>query len=105
MDSAGKFVYVANEDDSNVSGFTVSPTDATLSGIANSPFGVGGALRPIASDTSGKFVYVGSYGTSKISAFSIHAGTGALDLIGTVNTGNGVKGVAPFGIATSGTLQ
>jgi len=110
MDGAGKFVYVANEDDSTLSAYSVSPPGPQF-GVLNpvslspSPFVVGGALRPIATDISGKFVYVGNYSDSMLAAYQITPSTGQLGSIGNFSTGSGGKGVAPFGITTTGTVQ
>jgi 6-phosphogluconolactonase (cycloisomerase 2 family) len=110
MDGAGKFVYVANEDDSTLSAYSVSPPGPQFGALnpvilSPNPFVVGGALRPIATDISGKFVYVGNYGGSVLAAYQINPSTGQLSSIGSFNTGSGVKGIAPFGITTTGTIQ
>jgi len=111
IDAAGKAVYTANEDNSNISFYSVSLT-GTLTGMlsentgAGSPKSVGGALRPIAIDPSGRFVYVGRYVLSSVAAYSIDS-TANLNSIGVFDTGNTTsgKGLAPFGITTIGTIQ
>jgi 6-phosphogluconolactonase len=110
IDAAGKAVYTANENNSNVSAFSVGLTGLTTGLLtentaAGSPFSVGGALRPIAIDLSGRFVYLGRYVASSVAAYSIDPSTAKLNLVGNTNTGTNTTGLAPFGITTTGTIQ
>ena len=41
MDSTGKFAYVVNNVDNNVSAYTIDPTTGALTAIAGSPFATG----------------------------------------------------------------
>jgi 6-phosphogluconolactonase (cycloisomerase 2 family) len=107
---SGKFVYVANRNSpatGSVSVFTINLVDGTLSEILGSPFAAGAGPRSIAVDPSGKFVFVANEDDSTVSAFTVSPTTGALSLIGSgaVATGNGIVGVAPFGVTTTGTIQ
>jgi 6-phosphogluconolactonase len=88
-DTKPKFVYVANEDFSNVSGYTLDSTSGALSTIAGSPFPTPGwMLTSVAVDPSGKFAYVVAKCVSNdsclnglVSAYSIDGTTGALTLV------------------------
>src|SRR5690348_3225963 len=75
IDSTGRYMYVANRDSSNVSAFTITPSNqsnpGTLQPITGSPFAVGAGGGPIAAsvDPSGHFLYVLDHDTNQIFAF------------------------------------
>lgn len=101
---------MGNENDSTVTAYQVDPSTGVLTLVTGSPFGVGGALRPITVDPSGRFLYAGRTGGAGVSAFAINTTTGALVTpeIGSapVPTGDGFStGLSPFGVTTTGTIQ
>jgi 6-phosphogluconolactonase (cycloisomerase 2 family) len=104
MDAAGKFVYVANEDLSNISAYKVDPASGGLTELTTSPFpSTPGAQRmSITADPSGKFAYVGNNALNSVTAFKISAGTGDLGSIGIPTP---TAGTSIFGITTTGTIQ
>jgi 6-phosphogluconolactonase len=88
---APKFAYVG-QDSGSVSGFSIDPSDGTLSSIG----GVGGLsdARAIASDLRGKLVFVGTYASpGKLRSYKIN-NAGGLALVNSATTGNG-----PFAVA------
>jgi 6-phosphogluconolactonase (cycloisomerase 2 family) len=78
MDPFGRFVYVANNGSTNVSGnvtaYAVNATTGALTPVPGSPFATGGA--PFIVDPSGQFVYVRTF--NSVSAYQLNATTGAL---------------------------
>jgi len=76
LDLTGKFAYVINDGDSNVTAFRVDTNTGSLTFIGNtntglSPFG-------LTVDSSGKSLYVTNQSDGNVSACSINSGTGAL---------------------------
>jgi len=81
VDPTGKFVYVANEGSTNVSGYTLNATTGALTAISGSPFAAGLVPFSVAVDPTGKFAYVANEGSNDVSGFTINATTGALTAI------------------------
>ena len=75
-----QLVYVTNEEDSTVSGYTIDPSTGALTAIAGSPFTTGGDPRSMAVDPSGKFAYVADF-TGNVLGYTINPSTGALTAI------------------------
>ena len=77
---SGKFVYVTNENSSDVSSYSINATSGVLSPILGSPFAAGYGAACMAIDPLGKFAYVGNAfnSPSDISAYTINLTTGAL---------------------------
>jgi uncharacterized protein (TIGR03437 family) len=73
----GKFVYVVNNNGSNVSAYSVGANGA-LTQIPGSPFAAGTEPDVIAILPRGNFAYVSNYASGNISAYSINETTGAL---------------------------
>src|SRR5580700_5849938 len=65
-----QFVYVTNEGDSTVSGYTIDPSTGALTSIAGSPFpadaGPFSGPSSMAVDPSGKFAYVANSGLGTV---------------------------------------
>jgi 6-phosphogluconolactonase (cycloisomerase 2 family) len=74
VDSAGSFLYVANNLDSSISTFSISA--GALTEISGSPVGETLTSAPVALvvDPSGKYLYVANEGSSNISAYTISSG-------------------------------
>jgi hypothetical protein len=82
VDPSGKFAYVANGLDDNVSAYTIDSTTGALTQLSNSPFAAGGGPTSVAVDPSGKFAYVTNHLVDNVSAYTIDRTTGALTLVG-----------------------
>jgi 6-phosphogluconolactonase (cycloisomerase 2 family) len=80
-----QFVYVTNEGDSTVSGYTIDPSTGALTSIAGSPFaadaGPFSGPSAMAVDPSGKFAYVANTHLGTVSGYTIDSSTGALTSI------------------------
>jgi 6-phosphogluconolactonase (cycloisomerase 2 family) len=79
--SSGQFVYVANENNNNVSGYTVNANTGVLTAISGSPFSAGLRPRSVTVDPMGKFAYVANYDGGNVSGYTINAASGALTAI------------------------
>jgi 6-phosphogluconolactonase (cycloisomerase 2 family) len=78
VDPHGKFAYVANSGDNNVSAFSIDNASGTLTPVTGSPFSGGSNPISVAVDPSGAFAYVVNSASNNVSAFSIDPATGAL---------------------------
>jgi 6-phosphogluconolactonase len=77
----GQFVYVANVNDNNISGYSVDDATGALIPIPGSPFASGTFPRSVTADPTGRFVYVVNLGDNNVSGYAIDAATGALTSI------------------------
>ncbi len=76
-----EFAYVANFDDSNLSGYTINTATGVLTAIAGSPFSAGADPDSVAVDPSGKFLYVvGNAVGNVVFGFTIDRAMGTLTL-------------------------
>jgi YVTN family beta-propeller protein len=109
VDPFGKFVYVANDGDFEVTGgsvsmYTINTTTGALTSIgtmaapcAPPPSPGSCASYSVALDPSGKFAYVaneGGFAPTSVSMYIINATTGALTSIGTIAAGGRAVSVA-----------
>jgi DNA-binding beta-propeller fold protein YncE len=80
VDSAGKFLYVANSGKASagVSAYAINPSTGALTSISGSPFAAGTSPEATAVDPTGKFVYVANHIGNTVSAYTINSSTGAL---------------------------
>jgi DNA-binding beta-propeller fold protein YncE len=62
VDPAGKFAYVANGSDHNISAYAIDSMTGVLAEISGSPFAAYWRPFSIAIDASGKFMFVGDEG-------------------------------------------
>jgi len=69
-DRLGKFLYVSNNGDNNVSGFSVGP-DGSLAPLSTATFPTGAGPGLPAIDSTGSFLFVPNSGDNTISVFSI----------------------------------
>jgi 6-phosphogluconolactonase len=76
LDPTGKFAYVINDGDSNVTAFTVNAATGELTFAGNTDTGVGPFDLTV--DSSGKFLYVTNQSDGNVSAYSIDSSSGAL---------------------------
>lgn len=92
-DPAGKYIYVTNNSDGNISAFSVG-ANGSLSPLSTPTFGTGSGATSSpgipAIDPTGSFLYVPNSGDGTISIFSIAPTTGLLTAVGSpVSTGAG----------------
>jgi 6-phosphogluconolactonase (cycloisomerase 2 family) len=73
-----KFVYVADDDDSAVGGYTVDANTGNLTAVPGSPFSSGTNDASVAVDPSGRFAYTANFNGMNASGYTINAVSGAL---------------------------
>jgi 6-phosphogluconolactonase (cycloisomerase 2 family) len=78
IEPAGQYVYVANVQAGNVSGFRLNADTGTLAAVAGSPFGAGANPYQVVVDPFGRFVYVTNVNGANFNAYSIDTKTGTL---------------------------
>ncbi len=87
VDTTGKFVYVTNAVNANVSAYSVTTTAMSganpepLTPVAGQPFTAGGTPVSVVVEPTDHYLYVANSGDNTISAFSIDSGSGALTQI------------------------
>lgn len=78
----GRFLYVANLDSNDVSGYTIDARNGQLTAIAGSPFPADRSPVFVSADRNGRTLYVANKGspttTPRLSTYSIDPPTGAL---------------------------
>lgn len=85
--AAGGYVYTANSAASTISGFSYDGS-GNLTELSTSPYYPSNTgAEGIAIDPKGQYLYVTNYGDNNITTFSIDSQSGALMVMGTVNTG------------------
>jgi 6-phosphogluconolactonase (cycloisomerase 2 family) len=94
VDPFGRFLYVIDSGTTSIYGFTISPTDGTLTLIPGAPFPFPSSLstpQGIVVDHTGQFVYVTNFGSGTVSAYSIDQTTGVLSELSpaTISAGAG----------------
>src|SRR5271166_2265023 len=77
----GKFVYVVNASDGDVSAFTINSANGTLTPIAGTPFPADRKPSGIVVDPSGAFVYVCNSNSSDVSNYTVDPKLGTLTLV------------------------
>ena len=82
---SGAFVYVPNMGTSNLSVYTVNPSDGWLT--PGTPVALGAGPHGVAIDPSGSYLYVCSQNADQLQVFSIDPGTGALSVVQSISTG------------------
>jgi 6-phosphogluconolactonase (cycloisomerase 2 family) len=99
IDPQGKYLYVTNYGDDNVSSYSIDPSTGALTLVAGSPFATGnknGVPNPgpinVTVDPSGQYVYVANYLDGSVSMFSSNAGV--LTLVNTWLTDSGSSSIA-----------
>jgi 6-phosphogluconolactonase len=75
---AESFVYTANRNTDNVSGFTINPATGVLAAMPGSPFPAGDAPIDVVLHPSGKFAYTANFTSGDVTAFAVHPLTGVL---------------------------
>ena len=77
VSAATNFIYVANTQANDISGYTLDTGTGMLTALSGSPF-ASSQPSSIAVDPTGKFAYVANSVTSTVSAFAIAPTSGAL---------------------------
>jgi 6-phosphogluconolactonase (cycloisomerase 2 family) len=80
IDPRGKYIYTANFNSSNVSGFAIDPGSGSLSSVATGSFQVGTHPNCLTIDPAlGTYIYSSNYLDNSVSAGTLNANTGALN--------------------------
>jgi Lactonase, 7-bladed beta-propeller len=75
---ATQFVYVVNQSDSTVSGYSVDRKTGGLIPVPGSPFPTGSFPRSVAVDPRAQFVFAANSASNNVSVYRIDPKTGAL---------------------------
>jgi 6-phosphogluconolactonase len=80
IDPLGKFVYVANLNSRNITGYAISAITGGLTPVPGSPFVIAALAAPtsVTVDPSGKLLYATTGSGDSVTAYAISATTGAL---------------------------
>lgn len=94
VDPSQKYLYVADHDSNQVSGYKVNSSTGALTPVSSSPFNVGAGPTYLVISPTNKYLYVSNNGASTVSAMGIDPGTGNLGPNAPVSSG-----IQPMGIA------
>jgi 6-phosphogluconolactonase (cycloisomerase 2 family) len=83
IDPLGQFLYVANFNSHQISGFLIASGTGTLSTMNTPTIATGTNPSWVAVHPSGKFAYVANNGAATVSEFTINGTSGVLGVIGT----------------------
>jgi DNA-binding beta-propeller fold protein YncE len=72
VNPTGKFAYVSNFNDNNVSAYSIGANGALMP-VAGSPFAAGNNPNSVAVNPTGKFAYAVNFRSNNVSAYSIGA--------------------------------
>lgn len=107
VDPAGRFLYTANFNGQNVSGFAINAVSGILTPVPGINFNAGTAPWGVTADPTGRFLYATNYYSGDISAYRINRLNGALTAIdadpSTVAIDNFAAGTKPEGITVDPT--
>jgi 6-phosphogluconolactonase (cycloisomerase 2 family) len=78
----GKYLLSANQNSDDLSLFTVSQTDGTLSVVSGPSIDTGGHPSAVAFDSTGRLAFVTNHDSDDISVFSVNAASGQMLLLG-----------------------
>ena len=89
VDSKGKYLFVVNAGPttgivnpiSQITGWTIDPTNGTLQHIAGEPFGSGSGVNCIFEDSSSQYIYTTSFNDSQITGRILDPNSGSLTLL------------------------
>lgn len=98
VDSKGKYLFVVSAGPttgivnpiSQITGWTIDPTNGTLSHIAGEPFGTGSGVNCIVQDPSNQYIYTSSFNDSQITGRILDPNSGNLTLLRRGSTFNSV---------------
>jgi 6-phosphogluconolactonase (cycloisomerase 2 family) len=95
---SGRFVYVANSADNNISAYSLNTSNGVLTPIAGT-FTTGSGPDSLSASNDGKYLYVTNKSSGTVSIFTINS-DGTLTAAGSATTATG-----PTSIATVGTYK
>lgn len=89
VDSKGKYLFVVNagptggitNPTSQITGWTIDPTNGTLQHIAGEPFGSGSGVNCIFQDSTFQYIYTTSFNDSQITGRILDPNSGSLTLL------------------------
>ena len=98
VDSKGKYLFVVSAGPtsgivnpiSQITGWTIDPTNGTLQHIAGEPFGTGSGVNCIVQDPSNQYIYTSSFNDSQITGRILDPNSGNLTLLRRGSTFNSV---------------
>jgi 6-phosphogluconolactonase (cycloisomerase 2 family) len=98
VDSKAKYLFVVNAGPttgiinpiSQITGWTIDPTNGTLQHIAGEPFGSGSGVNCIFEDSSNQYIYTTSFNDSQITGRILDPNSGSLTLLRKGSTFNTV---------------
>jgi 6-phosphogluconolactonase (cycloisomerase 2 family) len=98
VDSKSKYLFVVNAGPttgivnpiSQITGWTIDPTNGTLTHIAGEPFGSGSGVNCIFQDPSNQYIYTTSFNDSQITGRILDPNSGSLTLLRRGSTFNSV---------------
>ncbi len=95
LDGTGKYVYVANRTDGNITGYSIG-TNAALTAISGSPFSSGVAVTSLGADSTGKWLLAAAYsGAPDLSLYGFDAANaGRLYAVSSSGTGTNASVLA-----------
>jgi 6-phosphogluconolactonase (cycloisomerase 2 family) len=102
VNPAGTDVYVANQLDSTITGYSVA-SGGVLTALSGSPYTSGSSVNALAVDHTGSYLLaVARGGSPDLTMYSFDSGVaGKLDLSTTTNTGGGTEPAGTVGLATT----
>jgi len=78
VDPFAKYVYVVDTGSSQVSGFRISPSNGSLTAIANTPTATNSGANSIAIRSDGSWIFVANFNSANVSQYAITQATGQL---------------------------
>ncbi|MBK9116219.1 MAG: beta-propeller fold lactonase family protein [Betaproteobacteria bacterium] len=78
LDRSGAYLYTANQDSNNVSGFAIEPATGVLTPVPGSPFPAGSEPFEVTMDGAGRFLYAANNTGRSVSAWTVNIATGVL---------------------------
>jgi 6-phosphogluconolactonase len=94
VDPFAKYVYVVDTGSSQLSAFRISPSNGSLTAIANTPVSTGSGANSIAIRADGSWIFVANLNAATVSQYAITQATGALTPQSPFTTLNYPSGVA-----------
>jgi 6-phosphogluconolactonase (cycloisomerase 2 family) len=82
VDHSGKFLYVADQQSNQVSGYSISSSTGTLTALSTPTISTGVNPVWLAIHPGGLNLYVANNGAASISAYTINATSGVLGVVG-----------------------
>jgi 6-phosphogluconolactonase (cycloisomerase 2 family) len=89
VDPLGKFLYVADQQSNQVSGYSISSSIGTLTALSTPTISTGVSPIRLAIHPGGLYLYVANNGAASISAFTINTTSGVLGVVGSPFTTGG----------------